>query len=551
MRKRSVLPVVLLLLCNITTAIAAEVGLDDARAVAQNWLNHYTAAYKSWAGSSSPVLTMAEFLRCQGKIVGYNFLVLPRGHILVPSRDELPPVKLYSESVTISVDQRSEVFDWIAEELFKLDQALDEHAQEMMGIDFRNTANGRLWEVFKSSEQAFPQRFSKAAATMDFLTVGPSLATTWGQEEPYWQQTPLWTDGSHTSTGCVATAAAQIMKFWNYPATGKGSTSYVWNNGSTEVTLSRDFSSSTYDWANMLNSYSSGSTATQQAAVAKLMADVGIAFNMDYSPTASGTSTDSGLTAYPTYFKYKTTIQNVSSTDYASDSAWMQVFKAEAQAGRPSLMTIWPTTDEPGHAVVVDGYRDSPSEQIHLNVGWSGYYDGWYVSNNMVFHGTSWAAGQSAVIGIEPRGAAPPAPGYVFGRFWPQLQGQWYFSLPGKVVVDPNGNLIVADTQNNRIQVFNSSGMFLRKWGSYGSGCGQFNWPYGVAVDATGNVFVADIGNNRIQVFNSSGTLLRKWGSQGSGLWQRNAGETARKLHVSKKFRSAASSYSITMIPLF
>ena len=84
------------------------------------------------------------------------------------------------------------------------------------------------------------------------------------------------------------------------------------------------------------------------------------------------------------------------------------------------------------------------------------------------------------------------------------------------MVVDLSGNVIVADTDNHRIQVFNSNGVFLRKWGSQGSGDGQFIWPGGVAVDASGNVIVADSGNNRIQVFDSSGVFLRKCGSQGS-----------------------------------
>jgi DNA-binding beta-propeller fold protein YncE len=104
---------------------------------------------------------------------------------------------------------------------------------------------------------------------------------------------------------------------------------------------------------------------------------------------------------------------------------------------------------------------------------------------------------------------------YVFDRLWPRLQQPWYFATPYGVAVDASGNVIVADTYASRIQVLNSSGTFLRKWGSSGSGDGQFNTPRGVVVDTSGNVIVADTGNNRIQVFNSSGTFLRKWGSSG------------------------------------
>ena len=71
---------------------------------------------------------------------------------------------------------------------------------------------------------------------------------------------------------------------------------------------------------------------------------------------------------------------------------------------------------------------------------------------------------------------------------------QWFFSNPSGVAVDSSGNVYVADNSNHRIQKFNSSGGFITKWGSYGSGDGQFNYPYGVAVGSSGNVYVADTG---------------------------------------------------------
>jgi hypothetical protein len=78
---------------------------------------------------------------------------------------------------------------------------------------------------------------------------------------------------------------------------------------------------------------------------------------------------------------------------------------------------------------------------------------------------------------------------------------------PGGVAVDPNSdNIIVVDVANNRIQVFDSAGGFLFKFGSIGSGPGQFNTALDVAVDPINNtILVADAGNNRIQVFDSTG----------------------------------------------
>ena len=97
------------------------------------------------------------------------------------------------------------------------------------------------------------------------------------------------------------------------------------------------------------------------------------------------------------------------------------------------------------------------------------------------------------------------------------------FDSPNGVAVDSSGNVYVADNihddsrrviNNNRIQKFNSNGKFITKWGSYGTADGQFSNPYGVAVDSSGNVYVADSLNNRIQVFSPGrdlpGRIFRK-----------------------------------------
>ncbi len=86
----------------------------------------------------------------------------------------------------------------------------------------------------------------------------------------------------------------------------------------------------------------------------------------------------------------------------------------------------------------------------------------------------------------------------------------------GRAAVDGQGNLYVVDSDNQRIQKFDSSGKFLLKWGSQGEGEGQFGLPADIAMDPQNNVYVSDIGNDTIQKFDSNGKFLLRWGSHGS-----------------------------------
>ncbi|MGD2207614.1 MAG: hypothetical protein PVH17_12645, partial [Anaerolineae bacterium] len=107
------------------------------------------------------------------------------------------------------------------------------------------------------------------------------------------------------------------------------------------------------------------------------------------------------------------------------------------------------------------------------------------------------------------------------------------FNHPRGIAVGPDRNIYVADSDNHRIQVFDSEGSFLREWGRQcnlqsGHGCtdpdgdgplaygdGQFQEPWGVTVDDEGRVYVADTWNHRIQMFDADGNFLRKWGAYG------------------------------------
>ena len=89
--------------------------------------------------------------------------------------------------------------------------------------------------------------------------------------------------------------------------------------------------------------------------------------------------------------------------------------------------------------------------------------------------------------------------------------GKGEFDSPTGIAVDGNGNILVADTGNGRIEKFSPTGTFLSIIGTKGSGQGQLEQPNGIAIDRAGNIYVADAGNHRVQKLAPDGTLIAEW----------------------------------------
>lgn len=89
------------------------------------------------------------------------------------------------------------------------------------------------------------------------------------------------------------------------------------------------------------------------------------------------------------------------------------------------------------------------------------------------------------------------------------------FARPSNVAVDKDGNVYVSDTWNDRVEVFDAEGTFIRAWGKPGDGPGYFARPKGIAVDSDGHVWVADTVQDRVQVFTPEGRLLIYMGGHG------------------------------------
>ena len=90
-----------------------------------------------------------------------------------------------------------------------------------------------------------------------------------------------------------------------------------------------------------------------------------------------------------------------------------------------------------------------------------------------------------------------------------------YLNRPASLAIDANGDVLVADAGNSRVEKFDSDGKCLSQFGSEGPGKGQFREPEGIAIDSHGNIWVSDTYNGRVQEFDETGELIRIVGSYG------------------------------------
>lgn len=194
------------------------------------------------------------------------------------------------------------------------------------------------------------------------------VKTRWNQGSPYNDKAPK-VGSAVTYTGCVATAMSQAIKANEHPDKGVGTYAYTWNR----KTLSFNYGATTFDWANMTNTYGSASTAAQCDAVATLMYAAGVSVNMNYGTDASGAVSariPRGLVANFGYNPGVTFYQR----DYFSEKEWDEMVYAELSTGR-AIIYDGATANNEGHSFICDGFK---SGLYHINWGWGGASDGYF-----------------------------------------------------------------------------------------------------------------------------------------------------------------------------
>lgn len=380
------------------TASAAVVTPERAMQVAQSFVPVQKIPKKNAKGvADTPTseIVYTHYMPKSGRPAIYVVNV-GNGFAIVSADDVAHPVLGYNYSKSWPTDgnippQVKSFFDDLAAQI----EAASEHPQD----------------AETAAEWQNPKQRKAARLTQSNLpdSVGPLLTTTWDQGQYYNAmcpedgQAPEGYDG-HCPTGCVATAMAQIIKYWGDREAihTRGIHSYDCYDSQWVAhygILAVNYDSTSYDFAHMPNALTSVSSPQEVYAVAKLIYECGVAVNMHYGATASGTTGMITRAAFVNNYMFNSNTSYVCRKGY-KNTDWEQILRNQLAIHQPIIYNGIDTILQVGHSFVCDGYKQDG--YFHFNFGWSGNGDGWFQLSSVNPGIYNFDYSHSAIVNIAP-----------------------------------------------------------------------------------------------------------------------------------------------------
>lgn len=305
----------------------------------------------------------------------FNTTISRGGYVIVAGDDRVPAVLGYSHNGTLDAGTMPDA----------MRELLESYEAQIAELD--------------SDPQAdVPQHLSGLAA------IAPLVPARWNQGTPYNILLPF-VSGKHASTGCVATAMAQIMYAHRWPP--RPTATIPAYTTSTNNIYMASLEPVDFDWDSMEDIYYTDDTTRQAArAVATLMKYCAQSVKMNFLASSSSSLTSRIPSALATYFGFKPDARYVARENYSTEE-WEQMLYDELAAGRP--VAYGGNKSSGGHAFVCDGYDGNG--MFHINWGWGSQSDGYFLLNVLnpssqgigsVAGAYGYIYGQGMGIGLEP-----------------------------------------------------------------------------------------------------------------------------------------------------
>ncbi|HHE38921.1 MAG TPA: hypothetical protein ENL20_10170, partial [Candidatus Cloacimonetes bacterium] len=366
--------VLVILMTFIFTAIIAGIPVDlkDAEQVACNWYLERT---------KNDNLTNVEIIETfqvqeDSEDIYYIFNFQEGGYIIIAADDAIIPVLGYNFEHHYGLEDHPVRFDAMLEN-FK--------EQIVYAKDNNLPAPKKTieeWERLNVKPEDFEQ-------SRDLNRLGPLLDSMWNQNYSWNTDCPADTGGpgGYVYAGCVAVAMAQILNYWEYPATGTGSHGYTHPDYGY---LSANFGATTYNFP--MNNTSPTDASRE------LLYHCGVSVDMDYGPEGSGAYTSDCVYAFETYFNYDNSAY-YDQKAYHTDTEWENMLRDNLDNGYPLQYRGYGSG---GHSFNLDGYETGNNSHFHFNWGWSGSYNGYYYLNDLTPGSYNFTSSQAGIFNLFP-----------------------------------------------------------------------------------------------------------------------------------------------------
>ena len=387
--------------CAIVWAKAVPSSL--AHEIVSKWLAKEAKPMGSPLGSE--VESVKTFTDSNGQPVYYVVVLKPSGFVVVSADDLVEPIVCFSSEGSYDSSARNPLGALVSRDVpARINVSRSVHAKLLAGNSTGDLTKQQV-RVYKSGEQALGKWTEllgssgsvKPVSSISDVRVSPLLSTKWGQDVDsycgnacYNYYTPPYSpgDGNNYPAGCVATAMAQYMRFWQYPVSGVGAQSFTITVGcdrprceQTANLRGGDGNGGPYDWSQMPYYPNCSTTDAQRQAIGALTYDAGVAIGMDYEVDGSGADISDAAAAMVYTFGYSNAIMGGDETeiDNIGEDGLNGMINPNLDSGNPVILAIYNSSNNDGHAVVADGYGyQSSTLYHHLNMGWDGDDDVWY-----------------------------------------------------------------------------------------------------------------------------------------------------------------------------
>jgi hypothetical protein len=375
----------------VPRAWAHPTTTEQAQTVVRNWLGLNAVPLGARMGRQ---IKKVQTFYYEGAPAYYVVNLNPSGLVLVPADNLVEPIIAFLPSGQFDPSPANPLGALVSRDLpGRLLQARAAEAKglESLAPEGRHARARRKWtRLTKPTAAPQPQEFSVTG--ISDIRVAPFVLSRWSQstvnnQACYNYYTPPYTAGSTRNyyCGCVATAMAQLMRYWTHPLNGIGrlQKNYYVNDPyllhpQKGYTRGGDDYGGAYVWGDMVLVPTSGVTQGQRQAIGRLTWDAGISVNMQYESDGSGAYMSDVGPALTGTFGY-------SNARYAEN--WPKnlpadnrnaMVNANLHARYPVILGIYGSPG--GHAIICDGYGYNlyPTMYHHLNLGWAGIDDAWY-----------------------------------------------------------------------------------------------------------------------------------------------------------------------------